>query len=73
MAKIKSEFRCTECGWVTYKWVGQCGECQSWDTLSESTTAPKEVKAARISNNQMARPITEIEIDAQGHRPTGVS
>jgi DNA repair protein RadA/Sms len=73
MAKIKSEFRCTECGWTTYKWVGQCGECQAWDTLTESTSAPKEVKAARISNNQIARPITQIPEDAQGHRPTGVS
>ncbi|MBZ9934339.1 hypothetical protein LB570_30135 [Mesorhizobium sp. BR1-1-5] len=23
-------YRCTECGWTTVKWVGRCGECQSW-------------------------------------------
>ena len=25
-------FRCAECGWLTAKWVGRCGECQAWGT-----------------------------------------
>ena len=27
----KSSYSCTECGWSSVKWVGQCGECQAWD------------------------------------------
>ncbi|NKY08137.1 DNA repair protein RadA, partial [Cellulomonas hominis] len=30
-------FRCTECGWTTSKWVGRCGECQTWGSVSEDT------------------------------------
>ena len=30
-----SGFRCSECGWTTVKWVGRCGECQSWGSVSE--------------------------------------
>ncbi|NKY40434.1 hypothetical protein HGA02_13095, partial [Cellulomonas septica] len=28
-------FRCAECGWTATKWVGRCGECQAWGTVSE--------------------------------------
>ena len=28
-------YRCVECGWVTGKWVGRCGECQAWGSVSE--------------------------------------
>ncbi|MCD2998693.1 DNA repair protein RadA, partial [Salmonella enterica subsp. enterica serovar Enteritidis] len=31
---------CTECGWTTTKWVGRCGECQTWGSVVEKG-APK--------------------------------
>ena len=72
MAKTKSNFRCSECGWSTAKWAGRCGECQAWDTLEESASSPKEVKALRITSSQAARPITEIETRTEAHLSTGV-
>ena len=33
--KQSTVYRCTECGWTTAKWVGRCGECQAWGTVSE--------------------------------------
>lgn len=35
MAKSKIEYSCTECGAVSPKWAGQCGECGSWNSLVE--------------------------------------
>ncbi len=35
MAKTKLEFICRECGATHPQWVGQCLECQSWNTLEE--------------------------------------
>mgnify|MGYP000193736147 FL=1 len=71
MAKTKSEYRCSECGWSTAKWVGQCSSCQAWGTVSETTSVTK-AKPAQISSARAARPITEIETSGEGHYPTGV-
>lgn len=39
MAKQKIRYQCTECGGVSPKWAGQCGECGAWNTLVESVAA----------------------------------
>lgn len=71
MAKTKSEYRCSECGWSTAKWVGQCSSCQAWGTVLETTSVTK-AKPAQISSARAARPITDIETSGEGHYPTGV-
>ena len=71
MAKTKTEYRCSECGWSTAKWVGQCSSCQAWGTVNESAPTTK-AKPAQISASRAARPITEIETTGEGHYPTGV-
>jgi len=71
MAKTKSEYRCSECGWSTAKWVGQCSSCQAWGTVSETASVTK-AKPAQISSARAARPITDIEVSGEGHYPTGV-
>lgn len=38
MAKAKIQYQCAECGAATPKWVGQCPECNAWNTLSEVIT-----------------------------------
>ena len=30
MAKEKITYRCSDCGWTSPKWVGQCRECGAW-------------------------------------------
>ncbi|OZG71444.1 DNA repair protein RadA [Hahella sp. CCB-MM4] len=35
MAKAKVQFVCTECGADYRKWMGQCLQCQAWNTISE--------------------------------------
>lgn len=35
MAKAKTAYVCTECGADFPRWQGQCGECKSWNTISE--------------------------------------
>src|SRR5690625_5158894 len=65
-------FRCTECGWSTVKWVGRCGECQEWGTVSEvgATTTVRTTSAARPA--VAAQPIAEVDVDTARARPTGV-
>ena len=53
-------FRCTECGWSTIKWVGRCGECQAWGTVTEAGAS-----AVRTSAETPLRPAVPIaDVDA---------
>ncbi|OKL46921.1 DNA repair protein RadA [Boudabousia liubingyangii] len=75
MAKSKTSYQCTECGWQTTKWVGQCRECQAWSTLEEHTptaqTATGPVTA--LAPKSAAKPINEISAHLTARRSTGVS
>ena len=39
MAKGKSQFVCQECAATHTKWVGQCDQCNAWNTLVEESTS----------------------------------
>ncbi|MDO5739214.1 MAG: DNA repair protein RadA [Ornithinimicrobium sp.] len=67
----KPSFRCTECGWTTIKWVGRCGECQTWGTVME-VGAPTASRTSAISPARPARPIAEVDAKAARARSTGV-
>src|SRR5213592_3229275 len=36
MAKVKTNYTCTECGGVSNKWSGQCPACEQWNTVVET-------------------------------------
>jgi DNA repair protein RadA/Sms len=38
-AKVKTVYRCTECGAEHPKWAGRCDACGEWNTLVEEATA----------------------------------
>jgi DNA repair protein RadA/Sms len=40
MAKIKSSYVCRDCGAVQPRWVGQCPDCNAWNTLEETVALP---------------------------------
>lgn len=77
---VKSSYSCAECGWTTAKWVGQCGECQAWDTLREGAASAgkglgsvKSVKASVIVASSAAKPITQISTESVASRSTKVA
>ncbi|MFL5580360.1 MAG: DNA repair protein RadA, partial [Gemmatimonadaceae bacterium] len=39
--KLKTVYRCTECGAEYSKWQGRCDTCGEWNTLAEEFAAPK--------------------------------
>ena len=44
MAKTKSVYYCTECGYQSAKWLGRCPSCQEWGTFEEEVALPKELQ-----------------------------
>jgi DNA repair protein RadA/Sms len=72
MAKKKSSFECTNCGYTAPRWMGKCPQCQSWNSFEERLPQdnPPETKEhrARIdapggSGATQARLLTEIALD----------
>ena len=75
MARPTTDFRCTECGWTSIRWVGRCGECQAWGTVvdaAEATGVIRSMKAVRVTDERAARPITEIGAEDVAHWPSGI-
>ncbi len=73
MARVQSNFRCTECGWTSPKWAGRCAECQAWGTVVDITEAQtRAVKPVTISDSRAARPITMVSAEASAHWATGI-
>ncbi len=72
MAKqTRPGYHCTECGWSTVRWVGRCGECQTWGSVVQ-TGAPKVQQVSSTVPTSKAIPIGEVS-DASAERSlTGI-
>ncbi|HEU5436293.1 MAG TPA: ATPase domain-containing protein, partial [Telluria sp.] len=50
MAKARTTFTCSECGGMSSRWTGQCGDCKAWNTMVETVVEPLGVN--RMSQTQ---------------------
>ena len=41
MAKAKTMYVCSQCGYETPRWLGRCPDCGNWNTLEEQQAAPE--------------------------------
>lgn len=77
MAKSKSIYSCSECGYETLKWLGRCPDCGSWNTLVEREAAPEiktiEKKLKRAPGNDAdAMRVDQIPDEAMTRRSCGI-
>ncbi len=73
-SKTRSTFRCEECGWTTAKWVGRCGECQAWASVSEvaATAAGPSRRTSAAPVTKAAVPIGQVSAERAVHHRSGV-
>ncbi len=66
MAKTKKRFVCSECGHAHPQWVGQCNNCETWNTLAEESVAPVSQRTARSGLDQLqtmqVRPLLDVNV-----------
>ena len=63
MAKIKSVYICSECGYESPKWYGKCPSCGEWNTMNEEIKdTAKPSPAARTHTTAYAPPVHIREI-----------
>jgi len=76
MARVQSNFRCTECGWTTPKWAGRCAECQAWGSIVDVADSPsplgRGLRAVTLSEARTAKSIVAISADEVAHWPSGI-
>ena len=68
--KSKSVYICSECGYETPRWLGQCPNCNEWNTLNEEIkTVVKETAKKSLVGSKRGRayPLAQITADT-GHR-----
>jgi len=79
VAKIKKNYHCTECGAESSKWAGQCGDCGSWNSLTEIASAIPMKKGGRQVggytglNNHKVQYLKDIVPNEQSRITTGIS
>lgn len=75
MAKVKSVYVCSECGFESPKWYGKCPQCNQWNTLNEEI--PISTKSLK-SSSRIASPaantykLSEITNDIETRISTGI-
>ncbi|NHZ34144.1 MULTISPECIES: DNA repair protein RadA [Massilia] len=50
MAKVKTQYTCSDCGGISNKWTGQCAACHQWNTMVETVLDTPGVN--RLSQTQ---------------------
>jgi DNA repair protein RadA/Sms len=77
-AKLRSVFRCTECGAEQPKWTGRCEACGEWNSLVEEPAVPKTARgkggsaSGRVAGPAPVR-LEEVAADAMPRYRTGLA
>ena len=71
MAKIKTRFVCNRCGHTAAKWIGQCPDCNEWNSHDEELA--DKIADAPVVVQEAPRPIGEVVIDGAAKVSTGAS
>ncbi len=72
MAKSKTLYICSDCGYESVKWYGCCPNCSQWNTMNEETVAPKSGARASSAKAVSALKLDEIGGDASVRYTTGL-
>ena len=73
MAKTnKTVFFCQNCGFESTKWLGQCPECEEWNTFTEEVITPLSQKKEKELKKVETHTLSEITVDAKQRQSTGM-
>jgi DNA repair protein RadA/Sms len=75
MARAKTRYTCSECGGVSPKWLGQCPQCEAWNTLLETIeqdSSGSRNRFASLAPSQAIQILGEVSADDLERLPTGI-
>jgi len=59
----KSIFRCQQCGYESFRWLGRCPDCEGWNTLIEEVFKEEKKYSLHSEGHSTPLPISKIEIE----------
>jgi len=66
MAKVKSAFICSECGYESPKWYGKCPSCGEWNTMNEEIISKSDNTSSSAKKSAVyTKPISVTEISTK--------
>ena len=73
MAKVKTRFVCSNCGYDSAKWMGKCPECESWNTMMEESMPVKKQRGLSSSSGNAPLPMSITAVHGEQVRrfPSG--
>ncbi|MBR6788011.1 MAG: DNA repair protein RadA [Clostridia bacterium] len=78
MAKPKTVYVCSQCGYESARWYGKCPSCEQWNTMEEtapqlSAQAPAKPMKQRGGTGSNVEKMSDIAAGVQSHEPTGIA
>ena len=75
MAKLKTMFICSSCGYSSPKWNGQCPQCREWNTMNEeleNSTKSSVPSVVRTRVSSQVSPVSAISTGDELRYNTGI-
>ena len=67
MAKAKTVYVCSSCGYESPRWNGRCPSCGAWNTFTEEVIAPRQSSATVVpAGRSVPRHLGDIDIEEKG-------
>lgn len=63
MNKTKTSFKCSNCSYITIKWIGCCPECKEWDSFTENIITAHNQQNTLYAANASAQLVSLESID----------
>ncbi|MBQ3615596.1 MAG: DNA repair protein RadA [Anaerotignum sp.] len=71
--KIKTVYKCTNCGYKSPKWAGKCPDCGEWNTFEEAEEAKNNGKVVKAVSKQPVSRLFEVETGNDQRLLTGIT
>lgn len=67
MAKAKTVYVCSSCGYESPRWNGRCPSCGAWNTFTEEVIAPRQSSVTVLpARRSVPRHLGDIDIEEKG-------
>ena len=71
--KIKTIYKCSNCGYKSPKWAGKCPDCGEWNTLEEVEEAKSGSKMVKAVSRQPVSRLADVETGNDRRLLTGIT
>lgn len=71
--KLRTQYVCNSCGFISPSWYGRCPNCESWDSLTETVVERSPTTSAMSSVVSRTTPVRLTDIRPDGYERVPVS